>query len=63
MIPHGWRKASLSQIASEPISYGVVQTGTPVEGGIPCVRVVDLASGQLAPQNMITTSRAISESY
>lgn len=63
MIPEGWRKVSLAQIASEPISYGVVQTGAPTQGGVPCVRVVDLASGQLSPEGMITTSPAISESY
>jgi len=63
MIPHGWRKANLAHIASQPISYGVVQTGTPQEGGVPCVRVVDLASGQLLPERMIATSSAISESY
>ena len=63
MIPKGWRMAKLAQLASEPISYGVVQTGALMQGGVPCVRVVDLAAGKLSPEGMITTDPAISESY
>lgn len=63
MIPKDWQRARLAQLASEPISYGVVQTGAVMQGGVPCVRVVDLASGKLSPEGMITTDPAISESY
>ena len=63
MIPEGWLETNIAQVATEPVSYGVVQTGDPVKNGVPCVRVVDLASGFLRPENMIATSQSISDSY
>lgn len=63
MIPTGWLDTCIGHVASDPVSYGVVQTGDPVTDGIPCVRVVDLASGDLSRERMITTSREISDSY
>lgn len=63
MIPEGWKEVSLAEVAASPISYGVVQAGEAVEGGVPCVRVVDMASGRLDPRSMITTTEEISRSY
>ncbi|WP_233281392.1 restriction endonuclease subunit S [Sphingomonas changnyeongensis] len=40
-----------------------MQTGDPVEGGVPCVRVVDIASRDLKRDSMITTSHEISAAY
>lgn len=62
-IPEGWSATSIKEISSTPVSYGVVQTGEPVENGVPCVRVVDMSKGRLVPSNMITTSHEISNSY
>lgn len=63
MIPEGWCHTTVAGVSAIPVSYGVVQTGDPVEGGVPCVRVVDIASGNLNPTSMITTSQEISASY
>jgi type I restriction enzyme S subunit len=50
-------------VSSVPVSYGVVQTGDTVEGGVPCVRVVDIANRDLKPDSMVTTSQEISAAY
>ncbi|MFD1199141.1 restriction endonuclease subunit S [Brucella gallinifaecis] len=63
MMPSSWKEQALSSVVKSPISYGVVQTGEPVENGVPCVRVVDIASGDLNPKHMIKTTREISNSY
>ncbi len=64
-LPNDWSSKALSALvdAKRPISYGVVQTGDPVANGVPCVRVVDLASGKPDRAAMITTSQKISASY
>ena len=62
-MPSSWKEQALSSVVKSPISYGVVQTGEPVKNGVPCVRVVDIASGDLNPKHMITTTREISNSY
>lgn len=63
MIPEGWERTTIAGVSSVPVSYGVVQTGNPVEGGVPCVRVVDIANRDLKPDSMITTSQEISAAY
>ncbi|WP_284126592.1 restriction endonuclease subunit S [Parerythrobacter aestuarii] len=63
MIPEGWERSTVAEISAVPVSYGVVQTGDPVEKGVPCVRVVDIANGDLNPASMITTSQEISAAY
>ena len=62
-VPEGWVEIPMQALSTKPISYGVVQTGENLEGGIPCVRVVDMARGELDPLGMIKTSVAISTSY
>lgn len=63
MIPEGWERSTVAGVSAVPVSYGVVQTGVPVEKGVPCVRVVDIANGDLNPASMITTSQEISAAY
>ena len=63
MIPEGWEHSTVARVSAVPVSYGVVQTGEPVEKGVPCVRVVDIANGDLNPASMITTSQEISAAY
>lgn len=60
-IPSSWTLKPLEMLTSQKISYGIVQTGENLDAGVPCVRVVDLAKGQLQPHFMIKTSSAISE--
>jgi type I restriction enzyme S subunit len=64
-IPEEWVFTELQDIV-EPkrkISYGIVQTGKPIENGVKCVRVVDIKSGSINPEELITTSEKISNSY
>ncbi|MGO9566719.1 MAG: hypothetical protein ACLP5H_04160 [Desulfomonilaceae bacterium] len=65
VIPEDWDLQPLERITDpkRPVSYGIVQTGRPVEGGIRCVRVVDLDNGRINTENLITTSEEISSSY
>lgn len=63
MVPEGWSKATLDELCSKTISYGIVQAGEYIDGGVPCVRVVDLAHRHPTPEHMITTTKEISNSY
>ncbi|MCP1728440.1 type I restriction enzyme S subunit [Natronospira proteinivora] len=63
MVPEGWKEKPLAQVCRKPVSYGIVQTGTPQENGIPCLRVVDLTKAQMDLEEMITTSSEIHYSY
>jgi type I restriction enzyme, S subunit len=64
-IPVGWEVVTLSRLvkSDRPITYGIVQTGPNIDGGIPCVRVVDLMTDDLSTQKMIRTTNEISNSY
>jgi type I restriction enzyme S subunit len=45
------------------ISYGVVQRGEAISGGVPLVRIKDVVAGEIAPKNLIRTSEAIAKKY
>ena len=62
-VPEGWIIRSIADVCKKPISYGIVQTGDPVEGGVRCVRVIDLTKRKISINELITTSNAISLSY
>lgn len=64
-IPPDWVEIELGKLVDEkrPVSYGIVQTGEPVEGGIPCIRVTDIIDGKINTSNLITTSQKISDGY
>lgn len=64
-IPEDWSIQRLSDLAQKerPISYGIVQTGEPVENGIRCVRVTDIVDGRIDLESLITTSKKISDGY
>ena len=65
VIPEDWDVASLANLtqAKRPISYGIVQTGRQVPGGVFCIRVVDIVNGRINNDDLITTSQEISNSY
>ncbi|MCK0187736.1 restriction endonuclease subunit S [Aeromonas hydrophila] len=65
VIPEDWVVANLSAITehSRPISYGIVQTGPLIVNGVPCIRVVDISDGKIKRDNLITTTKEISNSY
>lgn len=61
-IPAGWTLMPLEELAVENITYGVVQPGESVEGGIPLVRGGDIKSGRIAA-NLRTVSTEISNQF
>ncbi len=65
VIPEDWEVLALSEIteSKRPISYGIVQTGPNIPGGVRCIRVVDINEGLINQSGLITTSRQISEAY
>ncbi len=65
MIPEDWVVKTLGEIVNKerPICYGIVQTGKSVVNGVSCIRVVDLINGKINKENLITTSKDISNSY
>lgn len=65
VIPQDWAVQELDQIVDpqRSICYGIVQTGPALPNGIPCVRVVDLVSGEIKVDSLLTTSEVISRSY
>jgi len=60
-----WEEKELSDIVSKqcPISYGIVQQGNHVDGGVPVVRPVDLHCKYVGRDYLKCTSLDISESY
>lgn len=60
-----WIEKELKDIVSKrcPISYGIVQQGNHIEGGVPVVRPVDLHCKYVARDSLKCTSSDISESY
>lgn len=61
-IPAGWTLMPLEELAIENITYGVVQPGESVEGGIPLVRGGDIKGGRIAA-NLRTISTEISNQF
>lgn len=64
-IPPDWVEIELGKLVDEkrPVSYGIVQTGEPVVGGVRCIRVTDITDGKIDTSNLITTSQKISDGY
>ena len=60
-----WKEKELKDIVSKqcPISYGIVQQGNHVDGGVPVVRPVDLHCKYVGKEYLKCTSQDISESY
>ena len=63
MVPNGWNEYELHELCIKPISYGIVQTGENIINGIPCIRVVDLTTEKMCPDEMIKTSHQINKAY
>ncbi len=62
-VPVGWRSASLAQLVGAPITYGIVQAGPHVPGGVPYVRTGDMGGDKLSVDGMLRTSRRIANDY
>ena len=61
----GWNIEELKEVVADscPISYGIVQQGNHVDGGVPVVRPVDLHTKYVGKVNLKCTSKDISDSY
>lgn len=61
----GFPTKKLSQITSRDkiITYGIVQAGAHIEDGIPYIRTGDIKNGKISSNNLLKTSKEISEKY
>ena len=61
----GWPVKTLLSLCdqSRGISYGVVQRGQHVEGGIPLVRIKDILNGIVDPNSLVNCEKKIVERY
>ena len=62
-VPAGWLCLPLADVVGEPITYGIVQAGPHVPGGIPYVRTGDMSGIELSVDGLMRTSRRIANSY
>ena len=62
-IPENWEVAPLGELTDpkRPISYGIVQTGRSVPNGVKCLRVLDINGGRINKNDLITTTKEISD--
>lgn len=61
----GWEEKKLIEITHDncPISYGIVQQGDHIDGGIPVVRPVDMREKYITRENLKCTTQTIPDSY
>lgn len=65
MSASAWPMVLLEQLVdpNRPITYGIVQPGPDIPGGVPYVRVVDIQDGAVISQQLRRTSPDIAQSY
>jgi len=65
MIGEGWPVVQLQDAVDpeRPITYGIVQAGPDFPGGVPYIRVSDMAKSQLTPNGMLRTHPEIAARY
>ena len=64
-IPKSWEVKSIEQLVSpaRPVTYGIVQAGKHIEGGVPYIRVSDMKSNKLHSKDMLRTSHEIASKF
>lgn len=62
-IPAEWKVQPLSAYTSAEITYGIVQAGPHIPGGVPYIRTGDMSGDVLVRESMLCTSRRIANSY
>jgi len=62
-IPSVWDVRDLQDVVDEDITYGIVQAGPHLEGGIPYIRTGDMAGDVIEVDKLLRTSRAIAKAY
>lgn len=63
--PKGWRTVPLDELIDQErgISYGVVQRGPEIEGGVPVVRISNFGDCRFDGREVVHTSNEISSAY
>ena len=63
VIPEDWDVRSLQDLCKEEITYGIVQCGPHIPGGIPYIRVSDMDGPILEREKMLCTSSQIASRF
>lgn len=59
----GWTVHALARCVRVPITYGIVQAGPHVPGGVPYIRTGDMSGDRLRLEGLMRTSDAIASAY
>src|SRR5262249_50032507 len=62
-IPVAWGVRTLESCVISEITYGIVQAGPHLYGGVPYIRTGDMAGDRLVAEQMLRTSREIAARY
>jgi type I restriction enzyme, S subunit len=62
-IPREWEVKRLGDFMAADITYGIVQAGPHVDGGVPYIRTGDMAGDRLVRVSLLRTSRRIADGY
>ena len=62
-IPESWDVKPLGQCTQLPITYGIVQAGPHVPGGVPYIRTGDMDGDELIRESMLCTSAELASRF
>jgi len=62
-LPLGWEVDALQNLATTDITYGIVQAGPHVLGGIPYIRTGDMSGESLDRDSLLCTTSAIAANF
>jgi type I restriction enzyme, S subunit len=62
-VPREWEVRFLEECVQARITYGIVQAGPHIEGGIPYIRTGDMSGDQLKRDGLLCTSHTIADSF
>ena len=62
-IPVEWDVKALDKIVDESITYGIVQAGPHVDGGVPYIRTGDMHGDEINVEKLLRTAPQVAKSY
>ena len=62
-IPVAWDVKALDEIVDESITYGIVQAGPHVDGGVPYIRTGDMRGDEINVEKLLRTAPQVAQSY
>ncbi|MGX9699498.1 restriction endonuclease subunit S [Janthinobacterium lividum] len=62
-VPIEWQVQRMANYMSTDITYGIVQAGPHIDGGIPYVRTGDMSGDSLCKASMLCTTRRIADAF